>query len=168
MVGRAVTVRTMNGDWAKPVEAIDIAKKGNVIVIDADGGDTALWGALASKSCIVKGINGAVINGSVRDIEEIKKMGFPVFAKNITLNAGDPKGFGEINIELRCCDVMIKPGDWIVGDEDGVVVIPMGKGIEIANRAMDVKEKEERLEEEIKQNSTLSSVLNLKKWEKMK
>jgi 3-hexulose-6-phosphate synthase/6-phospho-3-hexuloisomerase len=158
----------MNGDWAKPVEAIDQAQKGDVIVIDADGGDTALWGALASRSCISKGINGVVINGSIRDTEEIKKMGFPAFAKNITPNAGDPKGFGEINIELRCCDVIIKPGDWVIGDKDGVVVIPQEKAVEIANRAMDVKEREERLEQEIKQNSTLSSILNLKKWEKIR
>src|SRR5437773_8821019 len=68
LVGRAVTVKTADGDWAKPVEAIDRAKPGDVIVIDVGGGPTAVWGELASNSCLVKGVEGVVIDGAVREI----------------------------------------------------------------------------------------------------
>ncbi|PKP54379.1 MAG: bifunctional hexulose-6-phosphate synthase/ribonuclease regulator [Candidatus Altiarchaeales archaeon HGW-Altiarchaeales-3] len=167
MIGQAVTVRTYPGDWAKTVEAIDIAKAGEVIVVDAGCGRTAVWGELATQSCIQKGINGIVIDGAVRDTEEIKELKFPVFTRFVTPAAGEPKGFGEINVSIKCGGVMVREGDWIVGDDDGVVVVPMEKAIEIANRALDVLERENRLREEIKRGSTLSKVAGLKKWEKV-
>lgn len=166
MAGQAITVRTYPGDWAKPVEAIDIGEKGNIIVIDAGGVGPAVWGELATNSCKIKGISGVVIYGGVRDVEEIIKMNFPVFASVITPQAGEPKGFGEINIPVKIGGQIIKPGDWIVGDMDGVVVIPEEKIVEITNRAMDVLEKENRIRKEIKDGSTLSSVTELLKWEK--
>ena len=167
MIGQAVTVRTYPGDWAKTVEAIDIAKAGEVIVVDAGCGRTAVWGELATQSCIQKGINGIVIDGAVRDTEEIKELKFPVFTRFVTPAAGEPKGFGEINVSIKCGGVMVREGDWIVGDDDGVVVVPMENAIEIANRALDVLERENRLREEIKRGSTLSKVAGLKKWEKV-
>lgn len=167
MVGKAVTVRTYPGDWAKTVEAIDIAGKGDVIVIDATGIETAVWGELASWSCKVKEIAGVVIDGAIRDVEDIQEMKFPAFARFITSAAGEPKGFGEINIEIMCGGIKVTPGDWIVGDDNGVMVIPKEKAQEMANRAMDVLERENRIREEIKRGSTLSKVLQLKKWEKI-
>ena len=82
-------------------------------------------------------------------------------------NAGEPKGFGEIGAEITCGGICVREGDWIVGDDSGVVVIPQEKAVEIANRAIDVHERENRLREEIKRGSTLSKVLRLKKWEKI-
>jgi 3-hexulose-6-phosphate synthase/6-phospho-3-hexuloisomerase len=167
LVGTAVTVRCYNGDWSKPVEAIDIAKKGDVIVIDEGGGDIAVWGELASWSCQTKGIAGVVIDGAIRDVEDIKGIKFPAFARYIKSNAGDPKGFGEINIEIECGGQKVRPGDWIVADDNGVIVIPKEKAQEWANRAVMVHENENRIREEIKRGSTLSKVLKLKKWEKV-
>ncbi len=166
MVGRAFTVRTYPGDWAKPVEAVDRADKGDVIVIDAGGVPPAVWGELASWSAKRKGIAGVVIDGAIRDVPEIKKLKFPAFAKIITSQAGEPKGFGEIGIPVEVGGVKILPGDWIVGDDDGVIAIPNFKAIEIANRAMDVLEKENRVRKEIKEGSTLSQVTELLRWEK--
>jgi 3-hexulose-6-phosphate synthase/6-phospho-3-hexuloisomerase len=167
-VGPAVTVRAYNGDWSKPVEAIEEAQKGDVIVIDACEGKDAVWGELASWSCKVKGISGVVIDGGVRDIDDIRKMKFPIFARYLTPTAGEPRGLGEINVSIECAGQKVNPGDWIVGDESGVVVIPKEKAQEMANRAIDVFEKENRIREEIKRGSTLSEVLYLKKWEKQK
>ncbi|MCM8757380.1 MAG: orotidine 5'-phosphate decarboxylase [Candidatus Omnitrophica bacterium] len=101
MVGPAITVRTYPGDWAKPVEAVDMAEAGQVIVIDAGGVPPAVWGELATHSCITKGVAGVVIHGAIRDVEDIRKMSFPAFAKVITPQAGEPKGLGEINVPLR-------------------------------------------------------------------
>jgi 3-hexulose-6-phosphate synthase/6-phospho-3-hexuloisomerase len=167
MVGRAVTVQTFAGDWAKPVEAIDLASPGDVIVINNDSiTRVAPWGELATISCIKKGIAGMVIDGAVRDVDEIRKTKFPTFAKAIVPNAGEPKGFGEINAEIQCAGQVVNPGDWIIGDENGVVVVPKKRAYEIARRALEVRKNEERIREEIRRGSTLSQVAELIKWEK--
>lgn len=166
IVGRAVTVRTYPGDWAKPVEAIDVAGEGDLIVIDSGGTGKAVWGELASCSCKRRGISAVIIDGTTRDLGDIRKMKFPVFAREVKPTAGEPKGFGEINVPIKCGNIPVKPGDYIVGDLDGVVVIPRERAIEIANRALDVFEKENRIRKEIKKGSTLSRVLKIKKWER--
>jgi 3-hexulose-6-phosphate synthase/6-phospho-3-hexuloisomerase len=167
MVGKAVTVQTFAGDWAKPVEAIDCASIGDVIVINNDGAThVAPWGELATMSCIKKGIAGVVIDGAVRDADEIRKTKFPVFAKAVVPNAGEPKGFGEINAEIQCAGQVVKAGDWIIGDGSGVVVVPKERAYEIARRALEVHKNEERIREEIRRGSTLSRVAELIKWEK--
>ncbi len=166
MIGQAVTVRTMDGDWAKAVEAIDIANEGEVIVVDVNGGETAIWGELASESCKVKGISGIVIDGAIRDVDAILDMDFPAFARHRRSAAGEPKGFGEINVQIKCGSQTVKPGDWIIGDESGVVVVPQKDAVEIANRSIDVMEREGRIREEIRRGSTLSQVIDVKKWEK--
>ncbi len=167
IVGRAVTVQTFAGDWAKPVEAIDLAGPGDVLVIYNGSNFIAPWGGLATLSCKIKGIEGAVIDGAVRDVNEIREMNYPIFSSGITPNAGDPKGMGEINSEITCGGQAVRPGDYIVGDESGVVVIPKERAYEIARRAKEVEKTESRLYEEIKRGSTLSQVTKLKKWEKV-
>ncbi|MEI6840278.1 MAG: orotidine 5'-phosphate decarboxylase / HUMPS family protein [Methanomicrobiales archaeon] len=167
MIGRAVTVQTFAGDWAKPVEAIDVAGPGDVIVINNDAGiHVAPWGELATLSCVVKGIAGAVIDGAVRDVDDIRRLKFPVFAKAIVPNAGEPKGMGEINAEISCCGQAVRPGDWVIGDESGVVVVPKERAYEVARRALEVKKTEERIREEIHRGSTLAQISALTKWEK--
>ncbi|HMK15453.1 MAG TPA: bifunctional hexulose-6-phosphate synthase/ribonuclease regulator, partial [Methanomicrobiales archaeon] len=167
MAGRAVTVQTFAGDWAKPVEAIDLAGPGDVIVINNDAGvHVAPWGELATRSCLVKGVAGVVIDGAVRDVDDIRKLKYPVFARAVVPNAGEPKGFGEINAEISCCGQAVRPGDWVVGDENGVVVIPRERAYEVARRAREVQKGEERIREEIARGGTLSSIMELGKWEK--
>ncbi|WP_292376799.1 3-hexulose-6-phosphate synthase [Methanosarcina sp. UBA411] len=166
MVGTAVTVQTFPGDWAKPVEAIDVAKEGDVLVIYNENKDIACWGGLATWSSLNKGIAGVVIEGAVRDIDEVENLGLPIYTSNTVPNAGDPKGFGEINAEITCGGQTVKPGDYIVGDESGVVVIPAERAYELARRAKEVYKTEKRLFDEIKRGGTLSEIMNLKKWEK--
>ena len=166
-VGPAVTVRTVAGDWAKPVEAIDVAGPGDVLVISNDGRtDVAPWGELATHSAKNRGVSGIVIDGAARDVDDIRAMGFPVFATATVPNAGDPKGLGEINTEIACCGQEVRPGDWIVADESGVVVVPRERAYEVARRAMEVRKTEERIREEIRRGKTLSEVSELLKWEK--
>jgi 3-hexulose-6-phosphate synthase/6-phospho-3-hexuloisomerase len=166
MVGPALTVRAYPGDWAKPVEAIDLAEEGDVIIIDAGGIGPALWGELATHSAIQKKVAGVVIDGAIRDTPEIRSLGFPSFSRLIMPTAGEPKGFGEVNVPVKVGGRRVFPGDWLVGDDDGVMVIPRDKVVEITNRAMDVLEKENRLRGEIEAGSTLSQVAYLEKWEK--
>ena len=166
MVGKALTVRTIDGDWAKPVEAIDQADKENVLVIDVNGGKTAIWGELATNSAKKKGLSGVVIDGAIRDLDDIKKIDFPIFGRYISPNAGEPKGLGEIGAEINCGEQSVKTGDWIIGDDSGVVVVPQEIAQEIANRALDIKEQENRIREEIKRGTSLGAVVKVKKWEK--
>ncbi|RLJ00987.1 MAG: bifunctional hexulose-6-phosphate synthase/ribonuclease regulator, partial [Candidatus Aenigmatarchaeota archaeon] len=151
MVGRALTVRTYPGDWAKPVEAIDVAESGDVIVIDAGGVRPAVWGELATHSAIQKGLAGTVIDGAIRDTYDICKLKFPAFSRLISPNAGEPKGFGEIGVPVTVGNQQVETGDWILGDDDGIVVLPKAKATEYANRGMDVLERENRIREEIKE-----------------
>ncbi|AIY89307.1 3-hexulose-6-phosphate synthase [Geoglobus acetivorans] len=168
IVGKAVTVSAFDGDWAKPVEAIDVAGKGDVIVIKVSGDNAAVWGELATRSCINKGIEGVIIDGAVRDVDDIRELGYPIFAKREVPNAGEPKGFGEINVKVECGGIEVNPGDWIVADDNGVMVIPKERAYEIARRALEVKKHEERIRGEIEDKGrTLAEIVELYKWEKV-
>jgi 3-hexulose-6-phosphate synthase / 6-phospho-3-hexuloisomerase len=167
IVGRAVTVRTAPGDWAKPVEAIDHAKEGEVLVISSSGTGPAVWGELATNSAIQRKLAGVIIDGAARDTGDIRKLGFPLFVRLIMPNAGEPKGFGEIGVPVIIDGIRVETGDWIVADDDGIVVIPARRAVEIANHAMDCLEKENRIREEISGGKkTLAQVQELLKWEK--
>ena len=168
MVGRALTVQTTNGDWAKPVEAIDHAKEGDILVVDVGGAPVAVWGELATCSAMVMGVKGIVIDGAIRDIDDIRELKFPAFARTVAPCAGEPKGYGGIGIEVTVGGQRVRTGDWIVGDESGIVVIPKEVAVEVANRALDVHERENRTREEINRGSTLSKVNELAKWEPVK
>jgi 3-hexulose-6-phosphate synthase/6-phospho-3-hexuloisomerase len=166
MCGPAVTVRTYAGDWAKPVEAIDVCQPGDVLVVDACDATPAMWGELATHSAMVKGLAGLVVWGAIRDTPEIARLGFAAFSSKVCAHAGEPKGFGEIGVPIVIAGQTVRPGDWIVGDDDGVMVLPREQAVELANRAMDVLEKENRLRGEIDAGRTLAEVAYLQKWEK--
>ena len=167
IAGPAVTVRTAPGDWSKPVLAIDQAEPGDVIVVDAGGVPPSVWGECATLSAVQKKLAGVVINGTIRDTADIRRIGFPVFHRGICPCAGEPKGMGEIGAPLRISGVLIMQGDWIVADDDGVLVLPRSKATEMANRGMDCLEAENRIKEEITSGSTtLGKVQELLRWEK--
>jgi len=163
--GPAVTVWTYPGDWAKPVEAIDQAQPGSVLVIDVRGEGPAVWGEEATKSCLQRELAGVVINGALRDSAEIRELGFPSFARLVAPAAGDPKGMGMIGPPLKIGETAVRPGDWVIGDDDGVVVVPQERAVEVANRAVAVVERESREKAEIDAGSTLGKVVELERWE---
>jgi 3-hexulose-6-phosphate synthase / 6-phospho-3-hexuloisomerase len=164
--GPAVTVRTLPGDWAKPVEAIDQAAPGDVIVIDAGGLPPAVWGELATESAKNKGLAGLVVHGAVRDTADIRRLQFPVWSALVCSHAGDPHGLGHVNLPISIAGQRVCPGDWIVADDDGVIVLPRDRAVEMANRAADVLEAENRIRAEIQAGGTLAQVVNLLRWEK--
>lgn len=166
MIGPVVTVRTYPGDWAKPVQAITEAKEGEVIVVDARNLGPAVWGELATESCLQRKLAGVVVWGGVRDVDAIRTLGFPTFSSLRMPNAGEPKGFGEINVPIVIDGQRVEPGDWAIGDDSGVVIVPAAKAVEIANRAMDVFERENRLRKEIRNSRSLAEVAELLRWEK--
>lgn len=159
IVGTAFTVRTCPGDWAKSIEAIDRAEKGQVLVIDANAQGPAVWGELATYSANKRQLAGVVINGACRNIPEIRKMKFPVFCKETMPNTGNPAGIGKIGVPLLIGKTKVVPGDWIVGDDSGVVSIPKDKVEQIARRALCISVHEKRILHNIKEGSSLTKEL---------
>lgn len=166
MVGQAQTVRSCPGDWNKVVQGIDATPAGGVLVVDCGGVTPAVFGELAAHSAKGRGLAGVVIHGAIRDSDVATRIGLPIFSTSVCSHAGEPKGFGEIGTEITINGQAVRPGDWIFGDDDGVMVLPKEQAVEYANRSIDVMEAEQRLAAEIFAGKTLSEVVNLKKWEK--
>ncbi|MGE4275519.1 MAG: bifunctional hexulose-6-phosphate synthase/ribonuclease regulator, partial [Candidatus Methanomethylophilaceae archaeon] len=103
-----------------------------------------------------------------RDMDDIIDLGFPVFSRSVAPDAGEPKGHGGIGMEVTVGGQRVRSGDWVVGDESGLIVIPRENAVEVANRSLDVRERENRLREEIRRGSSLSKVSELEKWEQIK
>ena len=162
IVGKAVTVNTATEDWGTCAKAIDMAGKGEILLIYVDNDDNAVWGELTSKTAQEKGIIGTVIYGSVRDVGAIKEMKYPVFSKDIVPNAGSPKAEGKINVPVKCGDITVYPKDIIIGDECGIVVIPKELLNQVVKEALNIKKKEKQIIAGIEKGYSLSSILELK------
>ncbi|GAB3342287.1 RraA family protein [Bordetella tumulicola] len=125
MVGRALTVKARPGDNLMIHKAISLAKAGDVIVVDG-GGDTnnALVGELMMMDARARGVVGFVIDGAVRDADVFAQEDFGCFARGVTHRGPYKEGPGEINVPVSVGGQVVFPGDVVVGDADGVVVIP--------------------------------------------
>ncbi len=136
IVGTAFTVQVPYGGGGIVPDAILAANKGDVLVIAAENsGNAALWGDHRSLCALRKGLAGVVIDGAYRDLEGCAKAGFPIFATNITPGGGGKKPEGALNVPVVCGDIEVHPGDYIVGDENGVIVIRPEEAEVIMERA---------------------------------
>ncbi|MCH7963389.1 MAG: 4-carboxy-4-hydroxy-2-oxoadipate aldolase/oxaloacetate decarboxylase [Bacteroidetes bacterium] len=125
MCGSAITVELRPGDNLMLHAALKIAQPGDVIVVNAHGNlSTSCWGELTTRMSIRKGLAGCVIDGALRDSRELASIGFPMFCRGINPCGGGKEGTGQVNMPISCGGVIIHPGDVVVGDADGVVVIP--------------------------------------------
>jgi RraA family protein len=126
IAGPAVTVKSYPGDNLMVHKSLDVAQPGDVIVVDGHRSPlTAALGDLVSKKARHRGVAGFVVDGVIRDLPEIKRLGdFPVFARDVTPIGPMHRGPGEINYPIACGGVVVNPGDIIVGDLNGVVVVP--------------------------------------------
>ncbi|MBM7649686.1 RraA family protein [Bacillus ectoiniformans] len=154
LVGPAVTVKTRPGDNLLVHKAIDLAQPGEVIIVDA-GGDTtnAIVGEIMQRIAKKKGIGGFVINGAIRDSLAFKNDTFPVFAKGVTHRGPYKDGPGEINVPISIGGMVIHPGDLIVGDEDGLVVVPIDEAEEVLKKAQKMARNEEKIFESIEKGT---------------
>ena len=125
LAGTAVTVKVRAGDNFMLHKAISLVQPGDVLVVETQGGNGyAVCGDLMV-SCMDKlEVAGLVVDGTVRDIEVLREIGMPVFARGTVCGAGDKDGPGEVNFSVACGGVVVNPGDLVFGDENGVVVIP--------------------------------------------
>ncbi|MFS0553448.1 RraA family protein [Brevibacillus sp. 179-C9.3 HS] len=150
VAGRAFTVKMPVGDNQVVLQAIREATPGDVLVIDAKG-DTyrAIAGDFVVGLAQTMGISGIIVDGVVRDIQGIKELNYPVFCKGTTVAASGKAGMGEINVPISCGGTTVHPGDIVVGDADGVVVIPQAAEQEILKQALDKVEKDSRRAEKV-------------------
>ena len=144
LLGTAFTVRTRPGDNLLMHKAIDMAEPGDVIVVDAQGETAnAITGELMISWLLHRGTAGLIVDGAVRDLSAIKAMDFPVYAAGISPKGPYKDGPGEINVPVNCGGVVVNPGDILVGDQDGVVVISPQDAAEILERAKETVAKEQ-------------------------
>ena len=127
MAGPALTVSSAPGDNLMVHRALNLAVKGDVIVVDAGGELTnAIIGERMLAYCQAKGFAGIVINGAVRDVGYIRSNSFPVYAAGVTHRGPYKNGPGEINVPVALDGMVIEPGDLVVGDDDGLLCVPYG------------------------------------------
>lgn len=163
LVGPAFTVETMEGDSRTLHHAVDRAPEGAVLVIDAKGLRTrAVWGEVLSQAAAARGIRGLVLYGAIRDLDAIRQFGFPVFALGST-PAGPHKGWmGKIGEAVSCAGVTVHAGDLIVGDADGVVVIPEAESDRVYQAAMEKKQLEDGWISRIHAGESTLDILDLR------
>jgi RraA family protein len=125
MAGPALTVKTRPGDNLMIHKALMLAQPGDVIVVDAGGDLTnALIGEIMVGDAVLKQLGGIVINGAIRDADELRRLDFPVFAAGVTHRGPYKDGPGEINVPIAIDGMVIAPGDLIIGDGDGLLCVP--------------------------------------------
>ncbi len=156
VVGRAVTIKITAAGVEKSkshlgIEAIASAHKGDVIVIDNRGDvHNNCWGEILSCAAKMKGVSGVIIDGAARDVDACEELEFPVFARGVVpITARGRIAQEAFNCPIRIGDIHVRPGDILVGDVNGVVVIPIERVDEVLNEAEQLMDKEERMKKDL-------------------
>lgn len=147
VVGPAVTVKEVKTTESVPpshaLEAIDEAPEGSVVVIGIEGSDpnVAVWGGLMTAGAVARNLAGAILDAGLRDVTEIKRdFGFPVFSR--TISPGTTVGRYKteaLNVPVQCGGILVRPGDLIVADADGVVVVPVDHVEEVLAKSLEIE-----------------------------
>lgn len=144
LFGPAATARCYPGSIITVHKALLEAAPGDVLVVDG-GHDAsgALFGAMMATDARAQGVVGLVTDGAVRDARDLAQMGFPAFARKITPRVGTNRRVGTTGVAVSCGGVVIRPGDYVLGDEDGVVVVPRERVEEVADTVQAIRLKED-------------------------
>lgn len=165
ITGQAVTVQLSKGDLVDPLKALEMGQPGDVIVVDA-GGDpnTSVCGGLMGGLAQNRGIRGMIVDGAGRDTDELEDIGWPIWTRAITPRGTHTMFSGRkdelsINVPIACGGVPVNPGDFIVADLMGVVVIPLARAEEVVRLASEQAEREEKTRAWVKQGKTIEDLL---------
>lgn len=162
VAGPAFTVDMRPADNLMIHYAMLKAKPGDVLVIDAKGFmEAGPWGDVLTQQALHMGLAGLVINGCVRDASAIIEMGFPVFCRGLSIKSTGKNQPGKTNVPVCIGDVQINPGDIIVGDQDGLVVVPNAEVEGAIKKARAREDKEALFREQIKKGATTAELLGL-------
>lgn len=174
IVGRAVTVKIMAAGMLKSehhlgVHAIDAASSGDIIIID-NHGDTEnnCWGEILSMGAKMKGVSGVVVDGAARDIDMCEEFEFPVYARGtVPITARGRIMQESVNEVIRIGNVQVRPGDIVMADINGVVIIPVEKLDEVLEVAEQISQKEEAMVAELKKGVPIIEVDKKYAYEQM-
>lgn len=160
--GQAVTCYNYPGDNLMLHVAIKLAKPGQIVVATNGGSSQgALWGEMVTVFSRLKGLGGAVVDGAIRDTAPIAEMGFPVFSTSISASHPEKRGPGSANVPVVVAGITVNPGDVIVGDNDGVLVIPPRFLKAAMDAAQSRVDKETGFRAKLQEGKTMFELLNL-------
>lgn len=147
IAGEAYTVKLPVGDNLHLLKALKEVKPGDILMVDVKG-DTyrAIAGDFVVGMMQTLEVGGLVVDGVIRDLMDIKELNFPVFSKGTTVSSGGKNGPGEINVPISCGGTSVNPGDIVVGDVDGVVVIPRDQAQAVLEKALEKEAGDEKRE----------------------
>ena len=149
--GPACTAQAYPGATYASSLAVEAAEPGDVIVIDAQSFlEAVMWGEIYSLMAMERGIAGTIVDGAVRDIDDVRDMGYPLFAAGVHPGAGTGDKLGKVNVPIQCGGVIVRRGDLIFGDLLGVVVVPPEELLEVHQWCRKVMEKEEQMKADIR------------------
>jgi 4-hydroxy-4-methyl-2-oxoglutarate aldolase len=158
--GSAVTVKLRPGDNLMLHKAIYVAQAGDVIVADAEGfTESGAWGEIMAVAAQQRGIAGLVFNGAIRDSQAIINLGFPVFCKALCIKGTEKNSLGWINHPLIIDNVTIHPGDLVLGDRDGIVVVKCVDAAEVLQNSIAREEKEKSLKARLNRGESTLDIL---------
>jgi len=162
MAGPAFTVQVHTADILMVSKALAECPAGQVLVIDGHGEtNTALWGGLTTLSAWLKGLAGVVVDGAIRDLADIRASKLPVFARSVVPNAGGAQYTGTLQGPVACGGMVVHPGDWVVGDADGVVVIPILRLQESLEKAARIVAAEKQMAKAIRAGIEVARLLRV-------
>jgi regulator of RNase E activity RraA len=143
--GVAVTVNSRPGDNLMVHKALEVASPGDVVVVCTNGNTTtAVLGELMGHTAVAAGFGGIVVDGAIRDVEGLKALGLPAYSRTVSPAGPFKDGPGEINVPISCGGTVVMPGDIVVGDEDGVVVVPREDAAEVLRGVEELEAREKK------------------------
>jgi regulator of RNase E activity RraA len=165
LVGPALTVKLSTGDLQDCLNALPVAQAGDVIVVDAGGDtETSIWGGLMGGLCLQKGVKGAIVDGAVRDIDELRDLEFFLFSRSVTARGthtmySKRKDELDINVPIQCGGIVVNPGDMIIADENGITVVANTELESVLKLAKEQAEREEETRKAIAAGKTVDELL---------
>jgi RraA family protein len=162
MAGPAYTVQVHTADILMVSKALAECPAEHVLVIDGHGErNTALWGGLTTLSALRRKLAGVVVDGAIRDLADIRGSQLPVFARSVVPNAGGAQYAGKLQVPVACGGQVVHPGDWVVGDDDGVVVIPIARLEEVLQKAERIVGAERQIAKAIRSGVEVATLLRV-------
>ncbi len=162
IAGQAVTAQNYPGDALAVHKAIQLAEAGQVVVCTGGGGtDGAMLGELLATYAGAKGIAGIVIEGSIRDTDRLREMGFPVWSTSVSAAHDEKRGPAAVNIPIVCAGAVVRPGDIIAADGDGVIAIPRRLLAATVAGARARAEQENEVRERLRQGVALFDIMGI-------
>lgn len=164
MAGIAYTLRILGAETLAVLRALEAAPRGSVLVIDCGSvGTCSVWGGTSSLASKTRGLAGCVTNGNVRDTDEIRELGVPVYGGGVSVTGTLKNHPGWTGVEVTVGGIVVRPGDYVIGDSDGVVVVRKEEAEKVIAAAKVQKKKEDERDARIRAGEALSVVLGLPK-----